>query len=379
MATFPDSLLPTRRAAAAGAVALVAGCDSSVRSQAVAAAPSAGPPPALREIAPFPVGTCIYTHQLTDPDVGPLIARQFSQVTPEWEMKMEVVLRNDGSFNFDPADRIAAFARAHGQRLYCTTLLWFAQDPVAFKVLDGDKPAFAAAMRRYVQAVVGRYAGQACGWDVINETVEDDGSGVRKSMWTRNLGEIDHMLMAFELAHQADPQAVLFINDYGLELLPKKRLAFLRLVETLLKRGAKLGGLGTQSHLSVDDTKPGACRETLAELARFDLPIHVSELDISMGRKPVDLRSPAQKRAIQTARTVEIAEAFAELPPEQRFAFTVWGARDSDSWLRRPPNAGDGTDAPLLFDDQGRAKPLCEAVVNAFARAAANTPVRVSR
>ena len=364
----PASFAPTRRAAAAGALAALAACDGSAKSQP--AAPSAGPPPALREIAPFPVGTCIYTQQLTDPAVAPLIARQFSQVTPEWQMKMEVILKDDGTFDFGPADAIAAFARAHGQRLYCTTLLWFAQDPIAFKVLDGNPAAFAHGLRRYIQAVVGRYAGQAVGWDVINETVEDDGSGIRKSMWSKNLGgEIEHMLLAFELAHAADPNAVLFINDYGLELLPKKRLAFLRLVETLLKRGAKLGGIGTQSHLSVDDTQPGACRKTLAELARFGLPIHVSELDVSLGRKALDLRSPDQKRAVQAARAAEIAEAFAELPPRQRFAFTMWGARDADSWLRRPPNAGDGADAPLLFDDQGRAKPLFTAVSQALVRA----------
>lgn len=359
---------PTRRLAAAGGMAALVGCDSSAKGQGYA--PSAGPPPALREAAAFPVGACINTGQLVDPAAAPLLARQFSQVTPEWQMKMEVILKDDGGFDFGPADAIAAFARTHAQRLYCTTLIWFAQDPVAFKILDGDRRAFTAGLRRYVQAVVGRYAGQAVGWDVVNETVEDDGSGVRQSLWSKNLGgQIDHMLLAFELAHEADPNAVLFLNDYGLELLPKKRAAYLRLVETLLKRGAKLGGLGTQSHLSVDDTQPGACRRTIAELARFGLPIHVSELDVSLGRKAFDLRSPDQKRATQAARAAEIAHAFADLPPPQRFAFTMWGARDADSWLRRPPNAGDGTDAPLLFDDAGRPKPIYAAVADALLKA----------
>jgi endo-1,4-beta-xylanase len=369
MSARPSTVDVTRRGAGLGALALLAGCERAAEAQGPA--PSAGPRPALREVAPFPVGTCIHTGLIDEPAAAALIAREFSQVTAEWQMKMEVILKDDGSFDFGPGDRIAAFARAHGQRLYGTTLVWFAQDPPAFHPLDGNRPAFAAALRRYIQAVVGRYAGLAVGWDVINETVEDDGSGVRRSIWSRNLGEIDHMLFAFEAARAVDPHAVLFINDYGLELLPKKRLAFLRLVETLLKRGAPLGGLGTQSHLSVDDTQPGACRRTIAELARFGLPIHVSELDVSLGRKALDLRSPAEKRRLQAARAAEIAEAFAELPPAQRFAFTVWGARDADSWLRRPPNAGDGTDAPLLFDDGGRAKPLFDVVARALTGAAA--------
>ena len=144
------------------------------------------------------------------------------------------------------------------------------------------------------------------------------------------------MIRAFEHARAAAPEAVLFLNDYNLENIPAKRATFLRLVERLLKAGAPLTGLGTQTHLDID-LPAGQAAAVIRELARFGLPIHVSELDVSLrtGDRLLDLRPRAQKIEQQTARVAEVAEAFMALPRAQRFAFTVWGLRDADCWLRR--------------------------------------------
>lgn len=354
----------SRRALVAGAAALpLAACEKPAASQPLPAPPNLP----LKDLAPFPVGTCVQTQHLTDPAFVALASRHFSQLTPEWQMKMEYTVLDDGSFRFDAPDAIAAFARAHGMRLYCTSLIWYAQRPPAFERLDTGRIAFGDAYRNYILAVMGRYRGQAVGWDCVNEPVAEDGSGLRDSLWAQRLGAEDYMVRAFEHATEADPGAVLFLNDYNLENLPKKRATFLRLVERLLARGCRIGGLGTQTHLDVD-TPAGAVRQTIGELARFGLPVHVSELDCSLGRKPLDMRSRPERLAIQARLAGETAEAFMALPERQRFAFTVWGVRDRDSWMRVPPNAGDGTDAPLLFDDLGRPKPMFDAVARACAR-----------
>ncbi len=140
----------------------------------------------------------------------------------------------------------------------------------------------------------------------------------------------------------------------------------MRLAERLLKKGAKLGGLGTQSHLDID-VAPGAVTACIKDLASLGLPIHVSELDISLSRKLLELRTVADQLQAQARLAGETAEAFMALPERQRFAFSAWGLRDSDSWLRSPPNAGDGTDQPLLFDDYGQPKPAFESIARAFA------------
>jgi endo-1,4-beta-xylanase len=252
-------------------------------------------------------------------------------------------------------------------RLFCHTLVWYAENAVAFTRLDGQAKAFAEAYRNYILTVAGRYRGQAVGWDVVNEAVNEDGEGLRDCLWSRNLGQIDYMRRAFDLAHEAAPDAVLLINDYSLERLPKKRATYLRLVETLLKAGAPLTALGSQSHL-IADLAPGAIGAAISDLAGMGLPIHVSEFDISLNGASGLFTSRDDLVQRQARLAGEIGEAFARLKPAQRFAFTTWGLRDKDSWLRsQKENPSPPWDAPLLFDNAGRAKPMLQALEQGFA------------
>lgn len=343
----------TRRSAITSALALSA-CGRQASSQ-----PVINDIP-LKSVAATPVGICVQQHQLQDPAFADLFVRHYAQLTPEWEMKMEYILQDDGSFRFDRPDAIAAFARDHGIRLYGTTLVWYNQEMPAFQKLDGRGKPFADAYRNYILAVAGRYRGQAVGWDVVNEAIDDNGTDLRQSIWTRNLGVDEHMILAFHHAKEADPDAVLFLNEFHLENMPKKRVTFMRLVERLLKAGAPIGGLGTQSHLDLDSTRPGLCRAAMRDLASFGLPIHVSELDISLGEKPNYARLPDLRlRQADIAR--ELAQAYMDLPQQQRFAFTLWGLRDQDSWLRSSKNH-DPNDQGLPFDDAGRPKPMFQAL-----------------
>ena len=350
-----------RRSFLAAAAALAA-----CKGRAEDARAARGPDPPLKSLAPFPVGCTVTTGELADPAFAQLLTRHFSQLTPEWEMKMEYILQDDGKFRFDRPDAIADFARTHAVRLYATTLIWYAQNPPAFQTLDGAGQRFADAYRNYILAVVGRYRGRAAGWDVVNEAVAEDGEGLRACLWSRNLGQEDYMLRAFEHAQEADPDAVLFINDYNLESLPKKRATFMRLVETLLKRGAPVKGIGTQTHIDAK-LAPGAATAAIRELATFGLPIHVSELDVSLNRAVGLVADRIDLEARQARLYDEVAAAFAALPPRQRFAFTIWGLRDKDSWLRGDKeNPSPPWDEPMLFDDLGNPKTTFWAVADAW-------------
>jgi endo-1,4-beta-xylanase len=330
------------------------------------APPAAAQPadlPPLKAVAPLPMGTALMTGQLADAEFQRLLLTNFGQVTPEYEMKMEAVLKEDGTFDFRAADAVAGFCQAHGLRLHGHTLIWYDQAPVAFRRIDGQGRAFADAYRNYILAVAGRYRGRCSGWDVVNEPVLEEGGGYRDCLWSRNFG-IGYVAEAFRCAREADPSAVLFLNDYNLESKPAKRASFLRLAEDVLRSGAPLGGLGTQTHLDAD-VRPGAIAACIRDLARLGLPIHLSELDCSTR---VRGGSEAERAQRQARLYGEAAEAMAALPAAQRYAMTVWGIRDQDSWLRRPPRAGDGSDRPLLFDDLGRPKLAAAAVVQAFGR-----------
>ncbi len=348
----------------------LAGCDRRL-GQGAQAAPRLFTG-ALKDVAPAPVGCAVTRQHLADPTYAALLTRHFSQVTPEWEMKMEYILRPDGGFRFEAPDAIAAFARDHGLRLFGHTLIWYAEPPAAFAALEHDPAAFDLAYRNYITAVVGRYRGQAVGWDVVNEAVTDDGEGVRECLWSRAYGGgRAYIRRALEIARAADPDVRLLINDYNLEVLPKKRAAFLRLVEGLMKDGAPIGGIGTQTHLAAD-LAPGALAACFKDLASLGLPIHVSELDISLKRARSVWLDRAARLEGQQRLAREVAEAFAALPARQRFAFTLWGLRDNESWLRgEKENPTPPWDEPLAFDDAGAAKPVLSALAEGFAAGAA--------
>jgi endo-1,4-beta-xylanase len=345
----------------AGGLALAA-CTRPAES---ASAPAASGPVAPLKAAPFPVGAALTAEQLADPSAQGLLTANFSQLTCGLEMKMETILRDDGGFDFAKADAMAAFARAHGMRLHGHTLVWYIYRPKAFERVAADKAAFANAYRNYILAVAGRYRGQAAGWDVVNEPTAEDGDGYRQCLWSEAFG-MDYVDRALRHAREADPTAVLFVNEYNLESLPRKRASFMRLIEDLLRRGAPLGGVGTQMHMGYDQD-PAAVGAMMRDLAGFGLPIHVSELDVSTRRRALGpgLGDRLQSQARLIGATVE---AFMALPPAQRYAFTMWGLRDKDSWLRSPLQKGDPDDRPLLFDDAGRPKPAARAFVQAAVR-----------
>jgi endo-1,4-beta-xylanase len=340
-----------RRAFVASSLAL-AGCGQAARSQ-----PSPPLPP-LKSVAPFPVGTAVQAAQLDDPAFAALVAREVSHLTPEWELKMEYVVRPDGGYRFDAPDRIAAFAAAHGQRLFGHTLVWYAQKPDAFAALEGA--AFRRVFADYIAAVVGRFRGRAVGWDVVNEAVAEDGDGWRASLWSERLGDFEHMRLAFELAHAADPDVTLWLNDYNLESNPAKRSTFLGLAERLLKAGAPLGGLGTQTHVAADIT-PGAILAALRDLASLGLKVRISEMDVSLARARGLPTVSVDLLGLQGRAYAEAAHGFATLPARQRGDFTFWGLKDSQSWLHRE----NASDTPLLFDDDGKPKPAASAWVDA--------------
>ena len=349
----------TRRATVGGLTALaLAGCER----RGSAEAETTGVPP-LKAVASFPVGMAAMTAEFADPQWVALATRNFSQITPAWEMKMERILAEDGSLKFDAADAIAAFCRRNRLGLHAHTLVWYQQDPPWFERLKNDPRVFRNALGAYARAVMGRYRGLARGWDVVNEAVAEDGNGYRGGVWAEGLGP-DFARVAFEIAREADPDAVLFLNDYNLEILPAKLDAFQRLLENLLEAGAPVTGVGTQSHLDIG-LAPGEAGRAVRALSRFGLPIHVSELDISTNRGASALFGPMERLEVQARVASEIAEAFMGLPPSQRYAFTLWGVEDKDSWLRHQP--GGVGDAPLLFDDEGQPKPACRAVADAFA------------
>lgn len=354
----------TRRGLVASALALTA-CDQRLASAEAAEAGPRGPAPALKDLAGFPIGTQLISTELDTLGIADLTRRHFDQVNTGFELKMEYIVQADGRLRFGGGDRLATFCQANNLALHGHTLVWYADTPAWFQRLDGSRRAMEAAFDGYVREVVRRYAGRVRAWDVVNEPVTDEGSSLRESLWSRTLGQDGHFMRAFELAHEADPNAILFTNDYNLESNPTKRRTFLNLVERMMNRGVPIGGIGTQCHVSVGLPR-GALSEAMRDIASLGLPVHVSEFDCSLVPDGVFSPSQREREAEQIRLYEEALESFAALPARQQYAFTVWGVRDAESWLRRTDWGGDPNDRPLLFDDEGQPKPVFWAVADAL-------------
>lgn len=354
--------MTTRRVFLAAPIALAA-CDRLAATPEPASRDAVTP---LKTLAPFPMGVAAMAGHLDDPAWVSLARRQFNQITPEWEMKMEYMLP-DGphDIRFDRPDRLADFARDNGMGLHGHALIWYSQGEETFRGLSGAE--FDRAYDGYITRVAGHYRGRLRSWDVVNEPILDDGSAMRDCHWSARYGRDGYILRAFEKAREADPDAVLFLNEYNLEGVPRKGAEFLRLVERLLKAGCPIDGIGTQSHLWTTIPE-GACSAFLREAAQFGLVLHVSELDCTLRTEDrLDLRARGQRIARQTALVTELTETFMALPARQRFGLTLWGLRDTDSVLRRDAR-DDGKDSPLAFGADGRPTAMGRALAQALTR-----------
>jgi endo-1,4-beta-xylanase len=365
---------------------MIVGGVAGACSQAAAPASQPESQPALKDAfaGQFMMGAALNDDQVSgrDPVSADIARRHFNSITPENVMKWEVIHPAPGRYDFAAADRIVQFAEDHGMFLVGHTLVWHSQTP-RWVFEDGNgNPAtreqLLERMRDHIHTVVGRYKGRIQGWDVVNEALNEDGS-MRESPWYRIIGE-DYLEHAFRFAHEADPAAELYYNDYSLENAPKRNGA-VRLVQSLQRAGAPIHGLGTQLHGRIEWPSAAQVDSTIAAFAATGLKVMVTELDIDvlpaawhLRTADVNLRAELADslnpyvRGLPEAVAQRQAERYAELfRIFQKYGdsvtrVTFWGIRDDNSWLNYWPIAGR-TSYPLLFDRQGQPKPAFHAVV----------------
>jgi len=221
--------------------------------------------------------------------------------------------------------------------------------------------------------VVGRFRGRIRGWDVVNEALNEDGT-LRPTPWLTIIGA-DYLAQAFRFAHEADPDAELYYNDYALENAPKRRGA-LELVRRLRAEGVPLTGVGLQGHNRMDWPTPAQQDTTIAAFATLGVRVMITELDIDPlprpgEASPTDLNPyrDALPDSVQRALAQRYAELFAVYLRHAHdiSRVTFWGVADGDSWLNNRPVRGR-TSYPLLFDRQRRPKPAFDAVIGVARR-----------
>jgi endo-1,4-beta-xylanase len=233
-------------------------------------------------------------------------------------------------------------------------------------------------MRDHILTVVGRYKGRVQGWDVVNEALNEDGT-LRKSQWFNIIGE-EYIAKAFEYAHEADPNAELYYNDYNLDYEAKRNGA-IALVKKLKAQGLTITAIGTQSHEKIDRPSVQQIADSLEAFKDSGLKVAVTELDVDV--LPVVTRQPTADVSVRAEATAGSNPYITGLPEEIQQALalryagifavflkyrdiikrvTFWGVTDRFSWLNNYPVPGR-TNYPLLFDREGKNKPAFDYVL----------------
>lgn len=308
----------------------------------------------------FTMGVAVSPRSLHTDEAG-LILQQFGSLTAENAMKMGPIHPKENEYNWKDADSIVAFAKRNHLKIRGHNLCWHNQAPRwMFTDEKGDTVSKAVLLQRlkdHIATVVKRYKGSIYAWDVVNEAISDHpGEFYRNSPWFRICGE-DFIAKAFEYAHEADPKALLFYNDYN-EINPVKREKIYRMIKSLIKKGIPIQGIGLQGHWASNVPSAGLLDSTIQTFTKLGLQIQITELDISVYPKEHQAREKrkedlttefsAEKEAAQIAQYKSIFRIL-EKYKKQISGVTFWNISDRSSWLDNFPVRGR-KDYPLLFD-----------------------------
>jgi len=325
----------------------------------------------------FYVGTAINRMQIMgeDPKSLELMEKHFNSLTPENLLKWEKVHPQPGQYDFEAADAFVNYGEKHNMFMVGHVLVWHSQTPAwVFENEDGDlksREELLALLKDHIYTVVGRYKGRIQGWDVINEAFENDGSW-RKSKWYKIIGE-DYIEIAFKYAHEADPNAELYYNDFNM-WYPGKVESVVKLVTELKEKEVPVHGIGLQGHWGLDYPPMDELLAAMEAYTATGVPMMVTEIDMDilpmidnatnaeisriyeakkeMNPWPEEL--PDSMKTVQANRYKEFFDLFYQYR-EHISRITMWGVQDKFSWRNNWPIPGRSA-YPLLFDENYQPK-----------------------
>ena len=348
----------------------------------------------VRDLVNLPVGTAISifpngsTNIFLREDIRRVVKRHFNSITLENGMKARSLRPSPTEFSFEAADEAVDFAEENGMIVHGHTLIWHEFQPDWMDSFEGD---WEAMMLDHIKTVVSHYKGRVSSWDVVNEAVDQDPitqeAFLRDTQWLRNIGP-SYLEKAFRAAHEADPNAELFYNEFGIEEINDKFSLVLSTLKDLRERGVPIHGIGFQMHMldglfgGIEVNRPTKddIKAVFAAAVDAGLKVRISELDVSynvgidfergvLASNGIEEFTPELART-QRRRFQDIIDAYFEVvPPELRAGVSVWGVTDDSNYIWF---VWEITDWPHMFDAELRPKPSFFGFVRSLVRGQRN-------
>jgi len=292
------------------------------------------------------------------------LRREFNILVAENVFKWDSIHPGRDTYNFADADALVAFAEANGMRVRGHTLVWHNQLPGWLTNGNFTRDEVINLLRDHINTVMGRYKGRVLAWDVVNEAIDDATGGLRAaSFWYQKIGP-DYIPLAFEFAHEADPAAKLYYNDYGAEDMGRKADAVYALLRDMKAAGVPVDGVGWQMHLVNGFHVTDANRQNAERLQALGLELMITELDVRMRVPSSAADSQAQAESYR-----DVADFCLRQPGCK--ALVMWGFTDKYSWV---PGVFQGMGDALIFDASYRPKPAYQSLQAALQAGLTFTP-----
>ena len=361
-ATSPPGRSLRRRIFATGAATAVVAALAPLAIGNTAAQAALAPGTPLKTLAAAAGGRYFGSDMtgdlLSNSTVTQLQSQQFNMLTPGNEMKWDTTEPSNGVFNFAPGDQIVAYAQANSERVRCHNLVWQSQLPSWVSALPASQVQ--AAMETHITTEATHYKGDCYAWDVVNEPFNSDGSFVSDPFF--NAMGSGYIADALRTAHAADPNAKLYINDFGIEGENAKSNAMFSLAQSLLAQGVPLNGIGFESHFILGQI-PSDMQANMQRFANLGLDVAVTELDdrITLPATSANLTQQATEFSTVVKDCLGVSRCV---------GVTQWAVGDADSWV---PGAFAGQGAATMFDQNYSPKPAFTSVQNTLAAAGGGT------
>lgn len=314
----------------------------------------------LRELAAkrgIHIGAAANPALLREAPYAETLAREFDQIEPENAMKFGPIQPGAESYNFGPSDALVAFAQAHKMVVRGHTLVWHNQNPRWLTEGKFTPEQLSTILHDHIKNVVGHFAGQVYAWDVVNEAFKDDGT-IRGTIWSDSpgigLAGTAYIEQAIRWAHEADPKALLFYNDYDAEGMNRKSDAIFKMAQDFKARGVPLSGIGLQMHFTSNPPPLESIESNMKRITGLGLQVQITELDVRLPLNNPPLDKQAQIYHGITALCVKFPLCT---------AIQTWGFTDKYSWI---PRQNPGMGAALIFDADYQPKPAYQAIASAL-------------
>jgi endo-1,4-beta-xylanase len=339
------------------AAALCLGFGASEREQSLRAA---------AQTSGMLIGTAVRPAHLSESAYASTLAREFNMLEPEDVLKWEVVHPERQSFDFSQGDQIVDFASRHGMKVRGHTLVWHQQNPKWLMEGNYTSGELAQILEKHIKTVVGHYRGKIFTWDVVNEAFDELQPGkLRSTIWRDQPGiglagnGSSYIERCFRWAHEADPQALLFYNEAGAEVVNPKSDAIYAMVRDFRQRGIPLDGVGLQMHIENLRADVASISANIKRFTALGVQVHITEMDVAL---PVDPSGSPRPEDLQKQADIYREVATACLSHRGCTAIQTWGFTDKYSWIGSHSKRTQG--AALPFDRNYGAKPAYEALRN---------------